>query len=631
MSAPHLLVVAFAALVSTIAGGSTVTAQTTSAPAKSPSVGPSAAAMPEMEFYLAHGAANACGRGCSEWIAAEGKIDSGTAQRLRRLLAKLGRARPPIYFHSPGGSIVGALELGRLIRDQKLEASVAHTISPGCRGDKPPEKPCETQGRSAQGLASEFDTTVSMCNSACVYALAGGTVRLVPPGVKLGIHDVGFDPAMTPPRGARLGEVKRIAHERIQEYLREMGMDDALFRAASAVPFESKKFLERDELARFGIDRREFGETGWRFVDKPLPEMSKIFFVRTDNDQHRYVDGFVSVGCGVGQTIRLTLARQHVASEATAAGPRPFSLSVNGRRIELSNQMSSLWQLDIRSAWPSTNTFEAVDDNATLELSRVDLARNDESAGGMPLSMAGFSAQYAKLRKSCDDAARNVAAVVLPANPTPYVDTKTLGTLSPPAVHWPAGLKDPAPVPPAAAPAPAQPASNATDPPSRSGPGQLGCGLQVSDVPLHVTGRVTGFLSDEEASARTRRIEAQLGARINSTYISLRRATVEIYSEGNWFATAAIPESMAVRIGDLVELDSRYGDQAPSCHFIPWTIDRLVVTLNSSVGIPPAFTRTRYSCRVGDPFPGRGPRQAMRPLTAQCSGIFPRRIAVGWM
>jgi hypothetical protein len=217
MPDPRLLPIVLAVLVSTAGCAAAGTD-----PAKATPAGPSAPAMAEIEFYLARGEADACGPGCREWIAAEGKIDAGAAQRLRRLLAKLGRARPPIYLHSPGGSIAGGLELGRLIRDQKLEVSVAHPVPLGCDRDKPPEKSCEAQKRSAQGLEAEFDPTIAMCNSACVYVLAGGSVRLVPPMVKLGIHDVGLDPAKTPPRGALL-QAKTLAHERIQEYLREMG------------------------------------------------------------------------------------------------------------------------------------------------------------------------------------------------------------------------------------------------------------------------------------------------------------------------------------------------------------------------------------------------------------------------
>jgi hypothetical protein len=291
--------------------------------------------MADIEFYLARGEADTCGRGCNEWIAAEGKIDAGAAPRLRQLLAKLGRRRPPIYFHSPGGSVAGALELGRLIRNQKLEVSVAHTIPLGCDRDKPLEESCEAQKRSGQELESEFDQSLVMCNSSCVWAVAGGAVRVIPPGVKLGIHDVGLDPAKKLPRGASLVEAKKVTHAHIREYLRDMGIDEALFTAAIAVPYESSRFLERDELVRFGIDRREFGETVWQFVDKPTPAMRKRFFARTNSDQIPYLDGVVSLDCGAGPAIRLVVAREHIASEPSGRGPRAVSISVNGQRIDL--------------------------------------------------------------------------------------------------------------------------------------------------------------------------------------------------------------------------------------------------------------------------------------------------------
>src|SRR5262249_9704272 len=84
--------------------------------------------VPDIAFYLAKGDANACGHDCDQWIAADGKIDVAAPQRLRALLAKIGKRRLPIFFYSPGGSVVGGLELGRLIRQQKLVAGVARTI-----------------------------------------------------------------------------------------------------------------------------------------------------------------------------------------------------------------------------------------------------------------------------------------------------------------------------------------------------------------------------------------------------------------------------------------------------------------------------------------------------------------------
>jgi hypothetical protein len=239
MMIPRPLPVILAMFVSGFLGAAAVAGATSPEPAKASPPATSAEAVAEIVFYLARGEADACGRGCNEWIAAEGKIDAGAASRLRRLLAKLGRRRPSIYFHSPGGSVSGGLELGRLIRDQKLTVSVGHTIPSGCDRDKPLEKSCEALKRSGQELEAELDQVRAQCNSSCVYTLAGGTVRFVPPWVKLGIHDVGFDPDKKPPPGELSEEGRKVTHARIQEYLRDMGIDKGLYTAARMRRFGS--------------------------------------------------------------------------------------------------------------------------------------------------------------------------------------------------------------------------------------------------------------------------------------------------------------------------------------------------------------------------------------------------------
>jgi hypothetical protein len=395
MPIPRLPALILAVLVAIIGGGTAAAAATD--PAK-----PAGAIPSEIIFFLARGEANTCGPGCNEWIAAEGKIDVAAASRLRRLLAKLGRRRLPIIFHSPGGSVTGSLELGRLIHDQKLEVSVAHTLPLGCDGDKSLEKSCEALKRSGQQLESEIDPAVAMCNSGCVYAVAGGAVRRIPPWVKLGIHDVGLDPDKAVPRGASLGAGKKEAHERIQEYLRDMGIDGGLYKAAAAIPFESHRLLQREELVRFGLDRREFGETPWLFTDKPTPAMRKRIFLRTD--EARYVDGLLSLGCGAGQAIRLVLTWQHDAAAAAVSGPGFAGISLSGRSFDLSSIYSTK-DFDRQSAALPASTLDAVGDNATIGLSN-EPNRPDALAR---LDMHGFSVMYPKLRKSCDERARNIS------------------------------------------------------------------------------------------------------------------------------------------------------------------------------------------------------------------------------
>jgi hypothetical protein len=168
------------------------------------------------------------------------------------------------------------------------------------------DKPCDALKRSGQELEADFDPDSAMCNSACVWAFMGSTKRFVPPGVKLGIHDVGLDPEKPSPtittirttrttirtvtgtttstktatstRVASLPEIKKAGHARLLEYLHDMGIDKELLTAASAIPYESVRFRERDELVHFGIDRKEFGEMAWRFHNKPTIAMVKRFF-----------------------------------------------------------------------------------------------------------------------------------------------------------------------------------------------------------------------------------------------------------------------------------------------------------------------------------------------------------------
>ena len=128
---------------------------------------------PPIAFFLAKGEPDACGAGCSEWIAADGTIDQAAPQRLRALLQRLGKRKLPIYFHSPGGSVEGAIEIGRLMRARGMTAGVARTIPQGCDRSRDRESACDALKRSGRELPAELRTVRTLCNSSCVYALIG--------------------------------------------------------------------------------------------------------------------------------------------------------------------------------------------------------------------------------------------------------------------------------------------------------------------------------------------------------------------------------------------------------------------------------------------------------------------------
>ena len=405
----HLFAIALALIACCAVPAPAAMAQTAPAPATKPPAAPDPAVMRPMVFYDAHGEADACGPGCSEWIAAEGKIDRDTADRLQQLLTHLKGARPPIFFHSPGGSVIGAISLGETIRARKLTDSVGHTVPLDCDPDPKNQNSCGAELRAGHSTKARLDPLTAMCNSACVYALAGGVVRLIPPWVTLGIHDIGIDLAAAKirhPSTRAIETAKAISRARLRNYIRRMGIDEGLLTEAFATPFTSIGQLTRDDAARFGLDRREFGETGWQFVDKPQPAIRKMFFVRADTGERRYVNAVVNVSCTprLGGRAIVVLARQRLPANTEIVVGRPLiSIRVNGREIHLARRTSAklyLWSGQLPLA-----QLETVSDEAAMVLPGEELGRQQGPSGDVSLAMTGFAAAYAKLKVCAEQTA----------------------------------------------------------------------------------------------------------------------------------------------------------------------------------------------------------------------------------
>ena len=204
-----------------------------------------------MVFYVAKGEPNACGPGCREWIVAEGAIDREAPVRLRALLNRLGQRKLPIYFHSPGGSVDGGLAIGRLMRERRMTAGVGRTIPRGCDPLKEHEATCDDVKRAGRELLAELRTARTLCNSACVYALIGASVREVGAGARIGVHEIAlgrFDergqPAPQDRKTLSAEQLRQLRAEeaRIARYVAEMGIDKALFEAATQIVHERIRY-----------------------------------------------------------------------------------------------------------------------------------------------------------------------------------------------------------------------------------------------------------------------------------------------------------------------------------------------------------------------------------------------------
>jgi hypothetical protein len=261
-------------------------------PAKSPSIVPAkrTAPQPPVMFYIAHGAPDSCGRGCDRWIAVEGQINGDAAVRFKTFITKhLKDRRLPIYLSSPGGNLEQALFIGNMLREMSAVARVGRTIVNDCGFEPQASEVCLKLKRSGRELSGNLSTRAAQCHSACPYLMLGATTREVAPDAILGVHSPKV--VLRYSGGQPTSEMVSAATQRallhgdrlLSEYVARMGIEGGLLNVARRIKFEDVHVLTRDEIFRFGIDRREFVETPWMYENFGRSLIRKSAIGRTDD------------------------------------------------------------------------------------------------------------------------------------------------------------------------------------------------------------------------------------------------------------------------------------------------------------------------------------------------------------
>ena len=158
-------------------------------------------------------------------LLATGAIQPGTAKVFAAEVEKRGGYVKTVVLHSPGGSVIDALEMGRLIRQKNFATEVGN-------------------GR--------------YCASSCPLVFAGGIARHAGAKATVGVHQVtAIAPAGTSPaRG--MDSVQRVAAE-CQRYLSEMGVDPQVWMHAMETPRDALHVFKADELVKFKLATERAG------------------------------------------------------------------------------------------------------------------------------------------------------------------------------------------------------------------------------------------------------------------------------------------------------------------------------------------------------------------------------------
>ena len=181
-------------------------------------------------------------------IYADGVIDINAAARLEQIIENNNISKHSIvYFNSPGGSLIGGVEIGRVIRKNQISTSV---------GKKKENK---------DNIQKE-----AICFSACTFAYLGGKFRYMSGNSFFGVHRF-YSKINLPDAEDRA----QIISAMIVSYLQEVGISEQFFVEMTRAGPNEIALLSVPEMERLGIINNGFEQTRWSF--EVVPQLDTLY------------------------------------------------------------------------------------------------------------------------------------------------------------------------------------------------------------------------------------------------------------------------------------------------------------------------------------------------------------------
>ena len=189
------------------------------------------------------GPADICGANCRVWISAVGYITADTPRDFEAF-AKDPKVRGAVLaLDSDGGSVLGTLALGRMIRSLDMITTIGKSTSLP-----------RAAGRDARATLSPNGN----CESMCAFLLLAGKQRYVPPQAQVLVHQIWLGKkrkqALESNYSAEELNIVQRDIGRLAQYTIEMGGGvDLLETALRIPPWEPLYRLSADELQRMRL------------------------------------------------------------------------------------------------------------------------------------------------------------------------------------------------------------------------------------------------------------------------------------------------------------------------------------------------------------------------------------------
>jgi hypothetical protein len=192
-----------------------------------------------MQFEVwAEGPTQVCGEKCRTWVSASGAITADTPRDFEAFARSRKIEGMTIALDSDGGSVLGALALGRSIRKLGMITTVGRTV----------DLANAENGRKRAKLLPR-----AYCESMCAFVLLAGVERQVPAEARVMVHQIWLGDRRDDPTAANYSAEDLVVVQRdigrLAQYTVEMdGGIDLLEIALKIPPWEPMRQLSRDEL-----------------------------------------------------------------------------------------------------------------------------------------------------------------------------------------------------------------------------------------------------------------------------------------------------------------------------------------------------------------------------------------------
>lgn len=222
-----------------------------------------------MRFELVRqGPSDTCAARCKMFIAAVGAITADTPRDFAAFAKGRDLTGATVVLDSDGGSVHGAIALGRAIRKLALDTTVGRV--------RPLKTPDNAEPRGT--LSPQAD-----CESMCAFVLLGGVRRVVPAEARIMVHQIWLGDRRDDPTAASYSAEDLVLVQRdigrLAQYTAEMGVAiDVLDLSLRIPPWEPMHTLTSDELRtmRVATEQPEPASGAAVAINPPAPPAAPV-------------------------------------------------------------------------------------------------------------------------------------------------------------------------------------------------------------------------------------------------------------------------------------------------------------------------------------------------------------------